>query len=181
MTAGGDVWVSIYTCRTRQEAGLAVAKLQSLGFDARVDGQEASIYGESWFGNVSPLNPKIQVLQRDAEGARAVLDAVDRRRVERMTSIPCPKCGQRDPDRVWPQPRLIAIAVAILLFVAMSTGQMWMAIPLFVAACAIVWPYTPRWRCKACGERWIAPDPDSVVDDVEDSAEEENDKEDESA
>src|SRR5262245_56245916 len=105
-----DAWVNIYTCRTRQEAGLAVAKLQSLGIQARVDGQEASIYGESWFGNLSPLNATIQVLKRDAADARAELEAVDRRRQQRITSVPCPKCGQFNPDRVWSKLRLIAIA-----------------------------------------------------------------------
>src|SRR5262245_34156042 len=117
-----DVWVSIYTRRTRQEAALAVAKLQSLGFPARVDGQEASIYGESWFGTVSPLNATIQVLKRDAADARAELDAVDRRRVERMTRVPCPKCGRLNPDRVWAKPRLIGIAATIIIIAAILRG-----------------------------------------------------------
>jgi hypothetical protein len=121
MSGTEDVWVSIYTCRTRQEAGLAVAKLQSVGIQARVDGQEASIYGESWFGNISPMNAKIHVLKRDAAEARAVLEEVDRRRVERITSVPCPKCGQLNPDRVWAQPRLIAIIVAMGLLAALAT------------------------------------------------------------
>lgn len=140
-----------------------------------MDGQEAAVYGQSWFGNLSPLNATIQVLQRDADDAKAELEAVDRRRVEQMTSVPCPKCGQINPDRVWPRLRLIGIALTIVIITAISNGYDagWAWMPLFVSGLAAMWPYTPRWRSKACGQRWIAPDPDSVVEDEEDSDEEE--------
>lgn len=167
----GDVWVSIYTCRTSQEAALAVAKLHSLGIPARVDGQEAAVFGQSWFGNLSPMNATIQVLKRDASDAKSELEAVDRRRAARMASVPCPKCGALNPDRVWARPRLSGIVVTVVVLVTIFTGfdGGWACSLLFVSGCAAMWPYMPRWRCKECGQRWVAPDPDSVVDDEEDS------------
>ena len=114
--------------------------------------------------------------------SRAVLDEVDRRRVERMSAVPCPKCGQLNPDRIWPQPRLIALSLSIVLLAALCAGLVpkWTGVFLVGACVTVLWPYTLRWRCKACGQRWLAPDPDSVVEDEADSHEDEKDEADES-
>jgi hypothetical protein len=181
---GEAKWVSIYTCRTREEAHLAVAKLRHLGIAARTDGEETAMVGLSVFsgsGAVTLLNPKVQVFESDAPAARAVLEEVDRRRVARLSKLPCPKCGAMQPGRVWAKPRLAAIVgLAVALTLLCSGVAIWpAAVLVFVAMCGIMWPLTPRWRCTACGHVWIAPDPDSEAEEAdEDSEDHEGDEDD---
>ena len=179
-TATGDDarrWVSIYTCRSREEAHLAVAKLRHHGIEARTDGEEMAMAGMAIFslpGSVTPLDTKVQVFEADATAARALLKEVDRRRVARLGRLPCPNCGAMNPNRAWPAPRLIAMAfvalAAALLVSRVATGTALLL--AFVAGCGVMWPLTPRWRCTTCRHVWLAPDPDLQVEDEEDEDDE---------
>jgi hypothetical protein len=175
-------WVSIYTCRSREEANLAIAMLRDQGIAARVDGEEMSVVGLGWFssaGAVSPLNARVQVLEADATTARAMLDDVDRRRVARLSRLPCPKCGAIKPDRVWPGPRLAAMAGVVISFALLCTGVTFWA-PALLACASVVgvfWPMTPWWRCTSCRHVWVAPDPGSELDDDDEADAEAPDEE----
>jgi hypothetical protein len=162
-------WKTVWTARNPAEANLAVARLQELGLHARVD-MEASATLGPWAGVVGGTN--VQVIESDAPAAREILLEIDQRRERRQQAMvpPCPKCGAAESKRVMSNIRRFALAcivAAIITMVAADSPLVFLAL-LVAGPVLLLWPLTARWRCPACGHRWIAPEPEIADDDEDD-------------
>lgn len=156
-------WVTLMSCPNTIEADLAVTMLQSHGLHARVDMQNSA--GLGLYGGVV-CGTKIQVLAEEHDAARAFMDEVEARRAKRLaaTKVTCPNCKDA-PARMLTHPiRRVAwacvigsIAIPMLISLARVSDSprsvLWLLLfPLGLIL--MVWNFTPRWRCVACGHRW---------------------------
>ena len=168
-------WVSVWTAQNTLEANLAVATLQEHGIHARLDMENSAGLGLAYAG---VMYAKVQVLPQDAEAARALILEIHHQRTRRKEAmtLACPRCGARTPDRILHPVRYVALALlaGFLLVIAVHEwiNEMfpsgWLALLLLVTGLAtLVWGITPRWRCKSCGNRWHAKEPEEVEEDEE--------------
>ena len=180
-------WVSVWKPRNTMEANLAVATLQEHGIHARVDMENAADLGLPYAG---VMYSKVQVLAQDAEAARKLLLEIDQQRARRQEamSLKCPNCGTPDPKRILHPIRwaawgaLVGFVVLLALAEAMESvnWQPWLLLLIPAGMAMLVWNVTPRWRCKSCGHRWYAAEPEEEEDDEgEDEEEDEEDEEEE--
>ena len=171
-------WTTVWTCRDAAEANLAVGKLQAMGLHARVDMENAAALG-AWGGAGPVGSTKVQAIAADAEAARRQLMEIDRRREarQRAPKVRCPRCGGEQAARKMSSVRWLAIAC---IAGAVIAGMLEWPVPMAVMACAApllaLWPLAPRWLCAACGNRWIAPEPELLDDDEEEPGDRDGDQ-----
>jgi hypothetical protein len=176
-------WVSVWTAQNTLEANLAVATLQARGIHARLDMENSAGLGLPYAG---VIYAKVQVLAQDAEAARTMLLDIQRQRERRRaaTTLACPRCGDRASDRILHPIRyaawgmFIAFVLVIVLHESLERipfiGSLLLVLPLAGVA-MLVWGVTPRWRCRSCGYRWCAKEPEELE---EDEQEKEDDRRD---
>ena len=181
-TAGME-WVNVWTAQHTLEANLAVATLQEHGIHARLDMENSAGLGLPYAG---VIYAKVQVLAPDAEAARAMLLEIQRQRERRRaaTTLACPRCGKRAADRVLHPIRYAAWGMfgALILLIAFHEsleripfiGFLLLLLPLAGIA-MLVWGVTPRWRCRSCGHRWYAAEPQELEEDDGDGDDDDDD------
>jgi len=172
--APGRQWVSVWKPRNTVEANLAVAKLQEHGIHARVDMENAA--GLAYAG---VMYSKVQVLAEDADAARKLMLEIDQLRAQRQdaASVKCPNCGTPNPKRILHPLRWAALASFAAFGVSLGFEEKiaehlfpvgWLGLLLLAGFIALIWGVTPRWRCKKCGQRWYAKEPEELDDDDDD-------------
>jgi hypothetical protein len=170
----GGRWVHLWTAQNSFEAELAVMRLQDHGLYARADMLHTAGLG-AW-GGAGPGTVNIEVPQGDFEAARRVITEIEQERARRRhaRSLVCPRCAAAPAKRAVHPLRWAAlaalVAVPVLIAVAeqLPFGTGWPAAMLILAGLVLlVWPVTPRWRCRACGEHWSQPEPDERADEDE--------------
>ena len=173
-TPGRDArgWVLVWTARNNAEANLAVTVLQSRGLHARVDAENAGALG-AWVGGGGVMSANVQVLEADVEAARAILTDVDQRRSAREAAreVKCPRCGKGDAKLIIKPERWAAIGLLVASCVLAGTN-VYICFPLgLLGMVLLIWPTTALWRCRSCGNRWRAPEPEELVEDENDDFE----------
>jgi hypothetical protein len=168
-------WVSVWKPRNTMEANLAVGILQERGIRARVDMENAAELGLPYAG---VAYSKVQVLAEDAEAARKLLLEIDQQRARRQEamSLKCPNCGTPNPKRIMHPLRWAAWGMFAAFFICLPFERFiaelfpvgWLGLLLLGFLIALLWGATPRWRCKSCGHRWYAQEPEEIEEDEQD-------------
>ena len=168
-------WVSVWKPRNIMEANLAVATLEEHGIHARVDMENAAGLGLPYAG---VTYSKVQVLAEDAETARKLLLEIDQQRALRQeaTSLKCPNCGTPNPKYIlhplrwwaWAMFAAFVIGLAFERVLAEFFPIAWLGLLLLGFLLALFWGVTPRWRCKSCGHRWYAKEPEEMEEEEDD-------------
>ena len=172
-------WVSVWKPRDNMEGNLAVATLQKHGIHARLDMENAAGLGLPYAG---VAYSKVQVLAPDAAEARRLLLEIDQQRARRQeaASVKCPNCGTPNPKRImhplrWAAWGMFAAFVVLVPFeriIGEFVNPGWLGLLLLGFLLALIWGVTPRWRCKSCGHRWYAKEPEEIEEDDDDGDQE---------
>ena len=173
-----ETWVTIFKASNAPEANLAVMALQEKGFSARVDFENSATLG-AWAGAGPGTATGVQVLTGDAPAARAIIDEIERRKAARREAgmLKCPQCGTPGPKRILSEPRIAGLAL-IALGIALSYVQATFCVPPgAIGIFLLTWPMKPKWRCKSCGHKWRAAEPEEPDDDDEPEAKDDQDEE----
>lgn len=136
--------------RSWDEADEAQRVLRASSIEAQARPRDDSV--ERLCADVPECAFDVIVDARDAESAIALLRRRWPDEAEATAEVRCPACGSTDVFRL-PRLRIFLAVAAVMVAAGLAFDQR----DLFLLVAAIIGGVlllTPRWRCRACGERW---------------------------
>ena len=142
--------VVVAAFRLSDEAEAAQSALRQEGIASEAGPRTAGI--ERMCADAFDSGFDVVVDEAEAERAIALLRRLWPDEAEPPVEVRCPACRSSDVTRL---PRLRIFLLAAMLMVAGSIvfgeRDLFLLLTAIIAGLLLL---TPRWRCRACGERW---------------------------